>query len=124
MLARCFNTKHVSFKDYGGRGISVSELFVPSERLPSAKAFKNFVAYVGLRPTPRHSLDRHPDVNGNYVPGNIRWALATEQAVNKRSTKIVLHPRTGLPIPAATLARELGISYHTLRQRLIDQGKW
>jgi len=124
MLARCFNPKHVSFKDYGGRGISVSELFVPSERLPSAKAFKNFISYVGLRPTAQHSLDRYPDVNGHYVPGNIRWATNEEQASNKRGSKTVVHPTSGLPVAPAALARELGVSYHALRQRLIDQGKW
>jgi hypothetical protein len=75
MLARCRNPNVKSFKDYGGRGIRVCVRWIK---------FENFFADMGHRPSPKHSIDRFPDPNGNYEPGNCRWATALEQAHNKR----------------------------------------
>jgi hypothetical protein len=41
---------------------------------------------MGPRPSPKHSIDRE-DVNGNYEPGNCKWALDTEQSRNRRFFK-------------------------------------
>lgn len=75
MVARCSNAKHKWFKHYGGRGIKVHAPWL---------SFPAFIEDVGLRPSSGHSLDRWPDMNGNYEPGNVRWATWDEQGVNRR----------------------------------------
>lgn len=73
---RCFNSNEkYKWSRYGGRGITMSDLWVDD--------FEAFLAYVGKRPTPLHSLDRFPDNDGNYEPGNVRWATPSEQQNNK-----------------------------------------
>lgn len=81
MIARCENPNYPSYHNYGGRGIGVCREW--------ADSFDRFLADVGMRPTPAHSLDRYPDNNGDYRPGNVRWATAAEQAVNKRSNRLI-----------------------------------
>ena len=75
MIKRCENTKSRSWPDYGGRGIKVCSKW--------RKSYATFLADVGRRPSPAHSLDRI-DVNGNYEPGNVRWATREVQRANRR----------------------------------------
>jgi hypothetical protein len=72
---RCFDPKSVSFDDYGGRGITMA----PEWR----DDFLAFYEHLGPRPSPAYSVDRI-DVDGNYEPGNVRWATRSQQAANKR----------------------------------------
>ncbi len=83
MLQRCYNEKHVGFRYYGGRGIAVCARWNPK----MGGTFENFLADVGHRPSPKHSIDRI-DTNGNYRPDNVRWATHSQQMRNRRPFKI------------------------------------
>lgn len=77
MRLRCSNPNITKYSDYGGRGIRVCERWQNS--------FLAFITDVGRRPSTDYSLDRI-DVNGDYEPGNVRWATWSEQCRNKRVT--------------------------------------
>ena len=77
---RCYNKERLGYEDYGGRGITVCDKWLQD--------FKSFYEYVGNKPSQRHSLDRINN-NGNYEPGNVRWATAKEQNSNKRTSHLV-----------------------------------
>jgi hypothetical protein len=77
MKSRCTNEKHPKFPQYGGRGIRVCDRWL--------RSYETFVADVGRRPSPQHSIDRYPDNDGNYEPGNVRWATYEQQNNNRRN---------------------------------------
>ncbi len=77
MKERCTNPRLEQYARYGGRGIKVCERWIGPD------GFKKFISDMGLRPRGK-SLDRI-NPNGNYEPGNVRWATAKVQANNKRS---------------------------------------
>ena len=101
MKQRCLYPKNKQFKDYGGRGITVCERWMK---------FENFLADMGERP-PGTTLDRI-DTNGNYEPGNCRWATALEQGRN-RADVVRVHGKT-----VQQIADETGVSYHTTYMRI------
>ena len=107
MRRRCYEPGHKSYPDYGGRGIKVC----PEWR----HDFEEFYLYVGKMPTPEHSLDRI-DNNGNYEPGNVRWATATEQRRNRRNANMVTF--NGETKCMAAWAESLGVHRATLEGRL------
>ena len=78
MLNRCYNPKHPLYKWYGKRGIRVC----PRWR----NSFESFYADVGDPPINKPVIDRYPDNDGGYRPGNIRWATWRESAANRRNT--------------------------------------
>ena len=75
MKDRCYNPNNKSYKDYGGRGITVCDRWKDS--------FENFLEDMGPKPSSKHSIDR---INNDkkYEPNNCKWATQTEQNRNKR----------------------------------------
>lgn len=85
MRERCRSPKHHAYHDYGGRGIRVCDRWNSS--------FSAFAEDMGQRPSAAHTLDRI-NSNGNYEPGNVRWATAKQQANNRRPYRSVLTKTT------------------------------
>src|SRR5262245_1984933 len=97
MLQRCFDLKNPK---YGGRGIRVCDEWV------GAGGFERFFAHIGPRPSSGHSLGRI-DNDGNYEPRNVRWETAGQQAMNRRSNRVLTVD--GRSQTMTEWARELGL---------------
>lgn len=109
LIQRCTDPSNKSYPDYGGRGIHVCERWLN---------LASFVADMGPRPEGA-SIDRI-DNNGDYEPGNCRWATDVEQANNKRNNFVVTH--AGKSLTVAQWARATGINPYTLYSRLTKLG--
>lgn len=105
--ARCTNPNNVSWDRYGGRGIKVCQRWLDS--------YDDFFADVGHRPSNRHSLDRINN-DGNYEPGNVRWATMVEQSRNTRRNK--MYEWKGNSYCVTDLADAVGMPRMRLASRL------
>jgi len=121
LIQRCENPKNKRFHDYGGRGIKVCERWRIS--------FADFFADMGLKPSPKHSIDRINN-DGNYESGNCRWATDAEQRSNKRS----IRPRTtrhngiyvaldGKRLLLKIACEKIGVNYDRVRRRFYKNGR-
>jgi hypothetical protein len=108
--ARCHNPKNSHYHMYGGRGIAVCERW--------RNSFENFFEDMGECPSDTHSIDRYPDVNGNYEPGNCRWATPKEQGANTR--KNVYFEYNGEKLHLLEWARRLDVSKGFITNRIND----
>jgi hypothetical protein len=106
MKYRCENKGSKDYANYGGRGISVYQEW--------SRSFLAFYEYMGERPAGM-SLDRI-DPNGNYEPGNVRWATDKVQSNNKRLNRYIEFK--GVTMTVTEWAREVGIESKTLLYRV------
>lgn len=106
MGQRCMNKNQISYKHYGGRGISVCERWA---------IFENFIADMGSRPTSDHQIDRINN-DGDYEPANCRWATQIENARNKRTTLWV--EKDGKRMTVVEWAEKLNIPAKRIYNRL------
>jgi len=122
MRNRCLRANHMNYPRYGGRGISICARWA---------SFAAFVDDMGPKPTPKHTIDRI-DNNGNYEPGNCRWATATEQHAHRRGvprprrhnhggggggSEATKHTFAGETLTVAEWSARLGIPERTIRGR-------
>lgn len=111
MKTRCTNKKSQKWANYGGRGISFVERW---------SSYEKFLEDMGPSYKPGMTLDRI-DNNGNYEPGNCRWATPTQQANNKRNNLVLEYGGLSLTLPQ--WGRKKGIKSSTMRQRYYGY-KW
>lgn len=105
MIARCERSTNRDFSYYGGRGIVVCKRW---------HVFDNFLADMG-EPSENMTIDRI-DVNGNYEPGNCRWATREQQCLNTRRTRnLTLGTKTQT---MSQWASDLGVSASFIHKRL------
>jgi hypothetical protein len=108
---RCYDQNAKNYPDYGGRGITMCDEWAAD---PAA-----FARDMGEPPTPGHTLDRI-DNDGPYAPGNCRWATRSEQARNRRSTRLFEHD--GHAATLAEWSEITGITRSTLSMRIYHRG--
>jgi hypothetical protein len=109
---RCRNGNSFAFSNYGAKGVA---LYGPW--LDSVEQFVGgVVREAGLRPSPIYSLDRWPDREGFYRPGNIRWATPGQQARNRSNNYWIAHE--GKTLCAAEWSEKLGGSLGLVGSRI------
>lgn len=104
---RCLNPKTACYKNYGQRGITICTRW--------AESFTAFMEDMGSRPSPQHSVERK-DNDGPYSPENCVWATAKDQALNRRTNRILTVG--GVSKPVGVWAKEKGVPYDTLLARI------
>lgn len=104
-IQRCMDAGDESHADYGARGIRVCDRWM---------SFENFLADMGKAPAGL-SIDRK-DNDGNYEPGNCKWATRAEQSRNTRRTRLItMNGRTQC---LTDWAKEMGLSFHAVHKRI------
>ena len=106
MKARCTNANNKSFKNYGGRGITVCERW---------RKFENFIADMGRRPSSAHTIERKNNDQG-YRPDNCVWVPRSEQSGNRRNSRRIT--ARGETLTVAEWSRRTGLNYTTIQRRL------
>jgi hypothetical protein len=107
MIARCHDEKYTNHYRYGGRGIIVCDRWRYS--------FEAFKSDMGPRPSPEYSIDRI-DNSGPYSPENCRWATRKEQALNRRTNRVL--DFNGRQLTLKEWSSKTGISLVVISMRL------
>mgnify|MGYP007122070736 CR=1 FL=1 len=126
MKKRCYNTKHIQYKNYGGRGIRICDEWNDRQIIKISGihytkgylAFKKWAIENGY--ADNLTIDRINN-NGNYEPSNCRWITNKEQANNRRTNKYILYK--GKTQSLAKWCEELKLPYNTIKSR-ISQLNW
>jgi hypothetical protein len=111
MRNRCQNPNSRKYLYYGARGIKVCDRW---------QSFAAFYEDMGPRPSPKHSIDRFPDNDGNYEPGNCRWATYAEQNLNYRRNRRLTYK--GETKTVKEWAAIVGLPYQCLLKRITKSG--
>jgi len=111
MIDRCERPENQAYHRYGGRGIKVCQEW--------RQSYESFLAYNGECP-PRMQIDRWPNKNGDYEPGNTRWATPKQQNRNRNSNKILTV--RGITGCLAELCEHFNVPYRRTSLRLFK--KW
>jgi hypothetical protein len=118
MLTRCTDVNCHAYILYGGAGIKVCDRWLHS--------FDNFLADMWPRPSTDYTLDRFPNMRGNYEPENCRWATISQQNRNRKTTK--LNPEAAIIIRSSKLTRmELAKMFNCSRRtitQVINNHTW
>lgn len=107
MKTRCYNERHVTYPNYGGRGIGICDRWLES--------FDNFAKDMGPRPSDNHSVERK-DNNGDYSPENCCWHTHLGQSNNRRNN--LVHQWKGKRMNLTQIARMEDVDYSTLYSRV------
>jgi len=106
MMQRCSNPNNIGWKNYGGRGIRVCRRW---------RSFTAFWSDMGSTYRAGLTIERENN-DGDYTPGNCRWATRKEQAYNRRSNRVIDTPWGRMTITEA--AERIGVTPMTLHSRL------
>lgn len=106
MRDRCENPNDARYQNYGARGIRVCDRW---------QRFENFLADMGPKPSPQHSIDRI-DNDAGYSQENCRWATRVEQMNNRQNARRIT--ADGRTLTLAQWSRETGIERSTIALRL------
>lgn len=109
MVQRCHNENDQFYHKYGGAGITVYKKW--------RKDFAAFIAHMGMRPSRLHSIDRINN-DGNYCPGNVRWATRKQQQRNRRTNRYVKHNGKTMCVAQAYEESKPKLSYPGILCRL------
>lgn len=108
MRQRCSNPNDQDYSEYGGRGITICKEWA---------SFAAFYRDMGPIPSPKHSIDRI-DNDGNYEPGNCRWASPLEQQNNRRNNRHYDWNGQRMTAPQIYRAAQPPVKFHTFHARL------
>ena len=112
MIRRCTYPSMDDYERYGGKGIKVCKRW--------RNSFEAFLDDVGYSPSQKHSIDRI-DNDGNYEPGNVRWATPSEQTRNSSKARFITFE--GKTLTMGEWAKNMNINRQTIQMR-IDHYGW
>lgn len=115
LKTRCYNPNNKGHENYGAKGVGICDRWLNS--------FENFLEDMGERPIGK-TLDRYPNMNGNYEPSNCRWATPKQQGENTRKSRVFEH--NGISMNVSDWAKHFNthrsnILKHLKKGRTIEQ---